>query len=69
MDEIRWKKRGFCGIIEVEDKTDMKELRIKLSDKIHRELKAESARVDKTMTEVVVELLRRWLKEERNIEV
>jgi len=42
----------------------MRRLQAVVSDEFHRLVKVEAAQEDKTVTEVIVELLKEWLKEQ-----
>jgi predicted HicB family RNase H-like nuclease len=42
----------------------MKQINARVSDKLHRAVKMKAAQEGKTMTEVIVTLLKKWLEEE-----
>jgi predicted HicB family RNase H-like nuclease len=42
----------------------MKQINARVTKELHRAVKSKAAREGKTMTEVIVTLLERWLKEE-----
>ena len=43
---------------------DKKQITTRIPSELHRRIKAKAALVDKTMTEVIEDLLRRWLEED-----
>lgn len=44
----------------------MKQINARISEELHRAIKMKAAHEGKTMTEVIVALLKRWLEEEND---
>jgi predicted HicB family RNase H-like nuclease len=46
----------------------MKQINVRVSDEMHRAIKTKAAQESKTMTKVILALLKRWLEEDEQAE-